>query len=45
MLRRMRCWLGFHSAPEGMGATDAVYWACSGCGQLLPGERAKGRRR
>jgi hypothetical protein len=45
MVRRTLCWLGFHSAPEGMGATLAIYWSCSRCGQMVAGELTMRRRR
>lgn len=45
MLRRLLCWWGFHAAPNGLGATIAVYWACAHCRQLVPGERTEAARR
>jgi hypothetical protein len=41
MLRRTLCWLGLHAAPRGHAGTLAIYWGCTRCGQLVPGEWAR----
>jgi hypothetical protein len=45
MVQRLLCWAGWHVAPRVLGATRAIYWACCGCGQLVPGELTARRHR
>jgi len=44
LLRRIACWLGWHTPPRGVRPEMSIAWACR-CGAVVPGELGMRRRR